>query len=120
MSLLIITLRKSRISNLDSPYSVYEIDCDDRKSTYIGQSKRFLSKRKVELECCVKNYEAKSILASHALSASHKFKSNNINLTTEKNRTKREFLEMFNKEYQPNKIMQDIMFLKKFLKKLNK
>ena len=70
------------------------------------------------------NHDARSVLASHISFVSHKFKFDDIMiLITEKNRKKREFLEMLNIEYHPNtlNIMQDTMHVsKKIIQKFNK
>ena len=116
----IIRLGKDPVNKLDKTNVIYNINCENCPSTYIGQTKRCLSERINEHKKYIIKNDNKSVLAFHSSTKTHNFDFDKVKiLDTEKFLHKRLFLEMLNIEFYPNtlNIMQDTQFLKHSYKK---
>uniref|UniRef100_A0A8D8PPG1 GIY-YIG domain-containing protein n=1 Tax=Cacopsylla melanoneura TaxID=428564 RepID=A0A8D8PPG1_9HEMI len=64
---------KDSIKKDDNSGIVYQLDCKDCPSTYIGESGQFLKKRMYQHRYDIKNDKTTTALATHAFENNHEF-----------------------------------------------
>jgi hypothetical protein len=89
------TKLKPNIPKLNTPNTIYKINCNNCNSSYIGQSKQYLRNRINNHINDVKKLKNSTALSQHALDTGHKFNFNEAEvLDIEPNFQKRIFKEM--------------------------
>ncbi|EZA57987.1 hypothetical protein X777_01995 [Ooceraea biroi] len=93
----IIKRGKDKLTNAQQTGVVYQINCLDCDSCYIGQIRRHLSTRTNEYQSNVKKQDSMhSVVSKHRINNNHEFDWNNVKiLHRETHNRKREVAEMF-------------------------